>query len=290
MRRRSVHIAWGLVGLVAVMLSAPASWAQRTGHTPAPLEGVDVDEQLGSSIPRDVTFYDEEGRAVALGTYLDGERPVILNLVYHDCPMLCNMVVDGLTNALRAMSWTPGAEFDVLTVSFNERETPELAREQKERYVSELGKPAAASGWHFLTGEQEAIETLTEAVGFSFRWVEAQQQFAHPATLIFLSGDGTISRYLYGLEYAPREVRNALVEASEGKVGTVIDQAILYCFQYDPHANSYVLQATNLMKLGGGLTVLVLGVVLFVFWRRERRRLDDDAGAVPTIDQYRSYG
>ncbi|CAM3229899.1 SCO family protein [Rhodothermus bifroesti] len=254
------------------MFIAVSAYAQRSGQQLAVFEGVGITEQLGAQIPLNLTFYDESGQPVSLKAFFDGRRPVLLTLVYHDCPMLCNLMLDGLTRTLRQMTWAPGEQFQVLTISFNAIETPELARRQKARYLQELGRPEAAAGWHFLTGDSLSIQALTRAVGFHFRWVPAQQQFAHPAALIFLSGNGMVARYLYGLEHNAADVRKALVEASEGKVGNVLDQVILYCFQYDPNQNSYVANAYNLMRLGGGLTVLGLGVMLLFFWRRERRR------------------
>lgn len=262
------------------LLAASSVQAQPSGQTPGRLQGVGVEERLGELLPRDIPFRDADGRAVVLGDYLDGERPVLLNLVYHNCPMLCNLVLDGLYQTLRGMEWVPGSEFDVVTVSFAADETPAMARRQKDKYIEALGKPAAAAGWHFLTGSQAAIDRLTGAIGFEYRWDDYQQQYAHPAMLLFVSGEGMISRYLYGLEYAPRDVRTALVEASNGKVGSALDRVILYCFQYDADANSYVPVALNMMKLGGMLTLLVLGLVLFIFWRRERLRLDGAAASL----------
>ncbi|MFQ5568826.1 MAG: SCO family protein [Rhodothermales bacterium] len=246
--------------------------AQRTGQTPEVFEGVGIDERLGDYVPMDLIFQDEHGQEVELGTYFDGEKPVLLNFVYHDCPMLCNLWLDQFTIALRAMTWVPGDEFEVLTVSFNALETPELAARQKARYLRALGKPEAGAGWHFLTGDEAAIDQLTQAVGFGFRWIEEQQEFAHPTALIFLSGEGKITRYLPGIEFVPRDVRLSLVEASEGTVGTTMDRIFLTCFRYDSEANSYVLHAINIMKIAGLFTVLVLSMVLFVFWRRESRR------------------
>ena len=261
-----------IMGVLAGVLPLGTAVGQPSGEMPAVFDSVGVTEQLGTNIPQDLAFRDASGAAVQLGDYLDGERPVLLNLVYHDCPMLCNLVLDGMTNMLRELAWTPGGKFEIVTVSFSPREGPELAARQKAHYLDVLGKPGAAAGWHFLTGSEEAIQALAAAIGFRYRWIEEQQQFAHPAALIFLSGDGKITRYLYGLEYKAADVRIALTEASEGKVGSAIDQAILYCFQYDPQANSYVLHAVNFMKLGGLLTMVVLGGMLVIFWRRERQR------------------
>lgn len=267
-----------LVLLVASVCATTAG-AQQTNKMPRQLEGVTVEERLGSVIPLDLVFTNEDGEEVSLDTYFDGDRPVLLALVYHECPMLCNLVLHGLTETLRQMQWTPGDQFEVVSVSFNPRETPAVAADAKQTYLSLLDRPEAEDGWHFLTGSEASIGPLTEAVGFRYHWVEEEQQYAHPSTLIFLSGDGKVSRYLHGIEYRPSDVRNALVEASEGKVGSAIDQVILFCFQYDPNSNSYVPHALNLMKLGGMLTVLLLGSLLFVYWRREARRLGQHASS-----------
>lgn len=281
MRQRFCYIAaLFVVVVIGAALFVSVAVAQESGKLPSVFDGVGMDEQLGDFVPQDLLFVNEAGDEVQLGAYLDGEKPVLLNLVYHDCPMLCNIMVDGLTTAMRELEWTPGDEYAVLTVSFNAIETPELASRQKERYVRELGKPGAAAGWHFLTGDKAAIDQLTKAVGFNYRWVEAQQEYAHPAALIFLSGEGQITRYLYGLEFASRDVRRALVEASAGTVGTVLDQVILFCFQYDPDANSYVLHAQRAMKMGGLLMILVLGTALFILWRREGENLAELEGMV----------
>lgn len=253
--------------------------AQRTGEMPDDFNNAGVDERLGETIPGDVVFRNEDGAEVALDSYFDGDRPVLLNLVYYDCPMLCGLVVQGLTKALARMSWVPGQEFDVLTVSFNAAEGPEMATKAKAHALQMLGKPQAADGWHFLTGSQSSIERLTDAVGFQYQWVEDQQEFVHPSVLMFVSGDRKVSRYIYGIEYDSRDVRTALVEASNGTVGSTVDRVLLYCFQYDPDKNSYVPHAFNLMKLGGLLTMISLGTMLFVFWRRESRQSRDAAVA-----------
>lgn len=250
------------------------SRAQRSGQLSPAQEGAGMTEHLGEQIPGEITLVDEEGETVRLEDFFHEDRPILVSLVYHNCPMLCNLMSDGLAASLDQMAWTPGDQFTVLSVSFNHREGPELARQQKTKYIEQLGRPDAADGWHFLTGSEEQIARLTEAVGFEFRWDEEKQQYAHPAVLAFLSPDGTITRYLYGLETPPRRMRNALVEAGEGTVGNVIDQAILYCFQYDPGENAYIAQAFNIMKLGGVLTLIVLGTTLMIFWRRERRSLE----------------
>lgn len=265
----------------ALVLSLAASTsvlAQRSGQPlPKAYGDAGLDEQLGEVIPKDVTFYNEAGEEVAIGAYLQDGRPVILNFVYHNCPMLCNILLDGFTKTLEEMDWTPGDEFEVVTVSFAADETPDLAARQKAKYLEDLGRPEAADGWHFLTGNEASIQELAQSVGFSFQWNEQLQQYAHPAALVFLSPEGRVTRYLYGVDYPARDVRTALVEASDGTVGTTMDRLILYCLQYDPNANSYVLHAQNAMKLGGLLMVLVLGTGLSLLWRRERHRTGEPA-------------
>jgi len=263
-----------LIGALVGLGTGADAWAQRSNQSREQLDGVGIERQLGSTVPTELTFRNEAGETVTLGQYLDGETPVILNLVYHNCPMLCGLMLDGFTSSLQSLEWTPGREFRVLTVSFNHREGPEVARSKKETYVDRLDRPGAAEGWHFLTGDEETVRRLTDAVGFNFRWIEEKQEYAHPTTQIFLSGEGVVTRYIYGIEVPGGDVRKALVEASNGSVGTAIDQAAMYCFQFDPEKNTYTADAFNIMKIGSVLTVLLLGGVLFVFWRREHEELE----------------
>ena len=272
------HITTFALGLALAFLGATSVQAQQStsGKLPTAFEDAGLDEQLGEFVAEDVVLHNEAGEEVTVGSYLESGRPVILNFVYYDCPMLCNLVLDGFTKALNEMAWVPGEEFEVLTVSFAAGETPEMAARHKAAYLQRLGRPEAEDGWHFLVGDEAEIQKLASSTGFQFKWDERQQEYAHPATLIFLSPEGRITRYLYGLEYPASDVRKALVEASEGTVGTTIDRLILYCFQYDPSAGSYVLHAQNAMKLGGLVTVVLLGMGLFVLWRRESSRPEKD--------------
>lgn len=264
--------------LLLALLCPAIAFSQLSGQTPAIFDDVGVDERLGEDIPLDLVFRDEDGQEVTLGQFFDGTRPVVLTMTYHDCPMLCNLILDGVTRTLTDFAWTPGEEFVILSVSFSENDTPELASNAKRRYVREMGREEAAAGWHFLTGDQSSIDALASAIGFQFKWVESQQDYAHPSVLVFAGGTGHISRYLYGIEFPQRTFRTALVEASEGQVGTTLDRVILFCFQYDANANSYVVHAVNLMKMGGLLTMLILGAFLVTFWRRERRALEESLG------------
>jgi len=270
-------LAWALYAAALLSLSVADAWAQRSGRTRTEFEGVGITRKHGDTIPKDLTFRTADGQEVTLDRYFDGEKPVILNLVYHDCPMLCGLMLNGVTRTLQQLSWTPGQEFRVLTVSFNPRETPEMAREKRDKYLKQLGRPTASEGWHWLTGPEASIQALTSAVGFDYRWIPDEKEYAHPTALIFLSGSGTVTRYIYGMEIPRKDTRKALVEASNGSVGNPVDQIAMYCFQFDPEKNTYTANAFNIMKLASGLTVLVLGGVLFFFWRRERNDLEDAA-------------
>lgn len=278
-RQRPLFVCAVLVMALGAIAGPRSVEGQPTGKLPPIYDGAGLDEQLGETIPLDVVLRDENGMERTLGSLIPDDRPVLLNFVYYNCPMLCSILLDGMTNALRQMEWTPGQQFEVVTVSFAANEGSELAQQQKARYVGSLQRPEAEQGWHFMTGDSASIQQLTASVGFQFKWVESQQEYVHPATIIFVSPSGVITRYLHGLQFNPRDIRTALVEASEGKVGTPLDQAILFCFRYDPDSGSYVPYATNIMKLGGLLTLIVLGTALFVFWRRENRRLVDSKSA-----------
>lgn len=238
---------------------------------PPPLRDVGIDQRLNARIPLELGFRDESGAPVALRSYF-GRRPVVLALVYYECPMLCTMVLNGLLKSLRAINLDAGRDFEVVTVSFDPGETPELAAAKKQSYVERYGRPTGAAGWHFLTGEEEAIRKLTQAVGFRYKYDPATNQFAHASAIMVLTPDGRLARYLYGIEYAPRDLRLALVEASAGKIGTPVDQVLLYCFHYDPATGRYSLLIMNIIRAAGVATVLALGLFMVVMFRRDRRR------------------
>ncbi|NNE68894.1 MAG: SCO family protein [Rhodothermales bacterium] len=257
-------------------MSVPAL-AQPTGSLPPAFDGIGIEERLGEEIPGDLVFRDATGKEVTIGSYFDGETPVMLNFVYHECPMLCSLMLTEFTKTLIDLNqdegWMPGREFDVVTVSFSGTEIPDQAARAKEKHLTQLGVEDAGDGWHFLTGSDENIRLLSEAMGFSFKWIEDSQEYAHPAAVMFLSGAGVITQYIHGMAYDTRMVRLATVEASQGKVGSAADKIFLFCYRYDPEANSYVADAWNLMRGGGLLTLLLLGGTLFLYWRRERRTL-----------------
>lgn len=247
-------------------------------QAPTPVDGrppilrhVAIEQRLGQPLPLDTTFEDEAGRRVRLGDYF-GEKPVVLVLAYYNCPMLCTQILNGLVSAMRILSFDAGREYDVVTVSFDPRDDASDARAKKEPYVSRYGRAGAAAGWHFLTGEKPAIDALTEAVGFRYAWDEKAGQFAHASAIYVVTPDGKLSRYLYGIEYAPRDLRLALVEASQGKIGTAVDELLLYCYHYDPAAGRYSAAVMNMVRLAGVVFVLILSTFLFLMWRREKRR------------------
>jgi protein SCO1/2 len=235
------------------------------------LREVGVDQRLGEQVPLDTTFVDESGRTVRLGEYFGG-RPVVLALVYYECPMLCTQVLNGLVGSLEALTFTAGREFDVVVVSFDPGETPALAAAKKATYLRRYGRPDAEAGLHFLTGRAESIDALTAAVGFRYAYDASIDQYAHPAAISVLTADGRVSRYLFGIEFAPRDLRLALVEATDRRIGSVIDQALLFCYHYDPETGTYGLAIMNVIRLAGLLTVGLAAAFIVGSLRRERRQ------------------
>jgi protein SCO1/2 len=260
------------VAAVAAALWAPPLFAQLADQVPGPLEQVGIVEHLDAKLPLDAEFRDEEGNPVTLGSFFNGERPVILTLNYYRCPMLCGLMLNGVVDGFEAMDWSPGIEFEVVTISINPLETPALAKEKKQNYLKRLGKPVAARGWHFLTGYEPQIDRVAEAVGFSYAYDAESGEYAHAAAIIVATPDGRVARYLYGIEYPAKSLKLALLEASEGTIGSTLDQLILYCYHYDPSSRRYSPVAMNIMRLGGVATAAVLGMALGAFWFREWRR------------------
>jgi protein SCO1/2 len=267
-----LRFPFALFVAVALAVTAGRAVAQVPGEIPDELANVDIVERLGETVSPEIALVDSDGRTVTLAEYFDGERPTVLAFVYHNCPMLCSLILDGMTAAMTEAGLDLGEDYRALAVSFDPRDTPARAAEVKERYLRRFDDADAAESFHFLTGTQENIDRITDEIGFGYEWNERQQEFAHTAALYFLSPNGTITRYLYGIEFQPQDVRTALLEASDGRVGSPLDRLILYCFQYDPDANSYVLSAQRAMKVGGLLTIVLLGGFLLLFWRRESRR------------------
>jgi len=275
--------------LLAVLLAAPEAWAQpdqpapaqpsnmrdpnsKPAPLPAALQGVTIEQRLNQQVPLELTFRDEFGRPLPLSTYFSGHKPVLLALVYYTCPMLCNLVLNGMESSLKPVSLDPGRDFEVVVVSFDPRDTPEIAARKKASYLQRYRRPDTANGWHFLTGDEASIKALTSAVGFRYKFDPATGQFAHASALMILTPQGRFSRYFYGVEYAPRDIRLGLVEASQNKIGNPVDQILLFCYHYDPATGKYGAIAMNMVRFAGGTFVLILGSFLVLAWRRDWRR------------------
>jgi protein SCO1/2 len=251
--------AWGQ-GMTQGIMSPPAN------VRPPGLKNVGIEQHLNEQIPPALTFRDETGKAVQLGDYF-GKKPMILNLVYYQCPMLCGEVLSGLESALRVLKFDVGKEFDVLTVSFDPKETPEMATAKKAEYLKRYGRPGATGGWHFLTGPPASIDALTKAAGFQYQYDPKSGQFAHATAIMVLTPEGKIAQYYYGVEFAPKDLRLGLIQASENKIGTVVDQVLLYCYHYDPETGKYGAIISRVLQLAAGATVLILGTFLVVMFR-----------------------
>ncbi len=240
---------------------------------PREIQGIGITPQIGSKLNLDLQFRDENNQVVRLGDYFKKGRPVVLSLVYYSCASLCNLHLNGLNDVFKEMPWTPGNEFEVISVSFDPKENAMLAQQKKANYMRELGKPEAAEGWHFLTGAAASTQSLADQVGFKYRWDEEGKQWAHASAAIIVTPDGTISKYIHGVMFDSRTMRLALVDAGKGKIGTIIDNFILFCFQFDPAQNKYVFYAFNIMRAGAGLTAVLLAAFLLSFWLTTRRSM-----------------
>ncbi len=236
---------------------------------PPRLENVGIEQHLDAQVPPDLTFVDDAGKPVKLGDYY-GRKPLILNLVYYNCTMLCGEALAGLASAMRLVKFDVGNEFDVVTVSFDPRETTEMAAAKKKDYVARYGRANAAAGWHFLTGPPESIDALTKAVGFQYQYDPKTNQYAHATAIMVLTPQGRISRYFYGVDFPPKDLRMGLVEASQGKIGNAVDAVLLYCYHYNPESGKYGAMVANILRLAAGATILLLGGLLFILWRLDR--------------------
>jgi protein SCO1 len=247
---------------------------------PAALKEVGIDQKLNQQLPVDAVFKDENGAEVKLGNYF-GKRPIVLSLVYFDCPMLCTQVLNGMVSSFKTLSLKPGEDFDIVSISFDPRETPTLAAAKKKVYVDYLPESKRAgfrNGWHFLTGNEENIHRITEAVGFRYHFDTSTNQFAHASAIYVATPEGKLSHYFYGIEYAPRDVRLGLVEASQNKIGSAVDQLMLYCYHYDPATGKYGAVVMNMIRLGGVLTLIALGLMMLVMRKRNAMRIRLQAG------------
>ena len=270
------------VAIAVMALVCPAAAFAQVGVTvpgpgdpasarPGLLSKIHIDQHLDRQLPLDLPFVDDTGRNVRLGDYF-GKRPVVMALAYYECPMLCTQVLNGLVSALSVMNFEPGREFDVVVVSFNPREGPGLASQKKANYLERYGRPHTAGGWHFLTGEQSSIDALTDALGFRYAYDDAIKQFAHGAAIEVLTPKGHISKYFYGIEFSARDLRLGLIEASDERIGTPVDDFLLFCYHYDPATGKYGASVLRLVRLGGILTVLAFLSFLTISLRRDRRQ------------------
>jgi protein SCO1/2 len=270
-------LIFGLMAAMAIPSFAqkdplPANGPQRLepGQLPPMLQNVGVDEHLGRNVDLSLKFIGEDGSTVALGDFFHKGKPVLLDLIYYSCPNLCNLILNGQAEVMRQIPWNPGDQYEVVTISIDPKETFELASKKKATYIESLNRPSP--GWHFLTDKDDNSKTLAEQIGFHYRYDEQQQQFAHAAAIFILTPEGRVARYLYGARFRPMDVRFALAEASEGRTTMAIEKILLFCYHYDPKAGGYVLFASNLMRIGGLLTVLGIGYFLWRMFKFERKR------------------
>lgn len=265
-----------LAALLAMLLVASPVWAQDDAPRPLSpaelLDNLDFEQRLGAQVPHEAMFVDEAGRTVRLGDYFGRKRPVVLALVYFECPMLCTQVLNGLIDGIDNLAFNPGSEYDIVLISISPTETPDLAAEKKLNYLEMFGRPSTIDGWHFLTGEKEAIDAVADAVGYRYRYNPGTGEYAHPSGIMVLTPRGEVSRYFYGITYSTRDMRLALVEAAEEKIGSPVDKLLLFCFTYDPATGKYSLAILNVVRAGGVTTLLALVGFIGVSLSRERRR------------------
>jgi protein SCO1 len=281
--KRLLHITLG-ISMACAALSAdtqaghgpppqpvPDLLNMRGADRPAPLAEVTIEQRLNSQLPLDTVFRDENGKSLPLGAYF-GKRPVVLALVYYDCPMLCTQILNGMVRAAKVLTLTAGKDYDVVAISFDAREGPKEAAAKKAVEMKDLGHPETEGAWHFLTGDVNSIKRVTDAVGFRYKWDAHTAQFAHASAIYILTPEGRLSRYFYGIDYSPKDMRLGLVEASKNQIGNPVDQILLFCYHFDPHAAKYTPYALGLLRVAGAATVFLLGGFVFISLRRERRR------------------
>jgi protein SCO1 len=273
------------IRVMVITLLLAGSWAgaeaqdflSKDGPVAAVKRTVGIDQKLNTQLPLDLEFTDSSGKAVRLGDYF-GERPVLLVPVYYTCPMLCNMILDGVTQSIANLRFTPGKEYEIVTFSFDPADTPQAAAEKKSIYTRRYGRPGAEEGWHFLTGSEESIRRLTNAIGFRYTWDDNSKQFAHAAGVMLATPNGTLARYFYGMEYRPRDLRLGIVEAAEEKIGSPTDQFLLLCFDYDPATGKYSAIAMNTVRIGGATTIVLIGGMIALLARRGKKKAASEDG------------
>lgn len=257
--------------LAIAIASAALSVAARAEEAiPAELQGVGIEERPGAAVPLEVPLTDHRGRLVRLSRFFEGGKPVVLVLAYYQCPMICSLLIHGMTEGLKDLAWTAGKEYRLVVLSFDPRDSASVASDKRESYLEEYGRGVAEPGFDFLVGEEGSIRQVADSVGFHYRWDEPTQQYAHATGAFVLTPEGKLSRTLTGISFSPGDLRLALLEASQGKLGGAWDQVLLFCFHYDPDARGYVLAARRVMTAGGALTILALVGFLALLWRRER--------------------
>ncbi|KYF62313.1 hypothetical protein BE11_17680 [Sorangium cellulosum] len=264
-----------LLALLALVVATvtPARSARAADTTiPTELVGVDIEERPGAMLPREIRLRDQSGQEVELGRYASGDKPLVLVLGYYECPMLCSLVLNGVLQAMKETDWSAGTEYRTLVVSFDPRDTPDVARKKRANYIEAYGRPVTGDGFDFLVGDEASVRALANAVGFGYRWDETTKQYAHAAGAFVFTPDGRLSRTLYGISFPQKNFSLALREAGSGKVGSAWDRVLLFCFHYDPNARGYVLATKRLMKASGAVTVVLIGLWLIRFWRTERSR------------------
>ena len=282
-RRATAAAVFLLLAAYCSPLTVFAQYAQPpvgpmpTGKSDEVLKQVGIDQRLDNQVPLDLSFRDESGREVKLGEYFKPGKPVLLTLVYYECPMLCNQVLNGVVGTLDAVTFTPGKEFEVVTVSFDPREGPELAAKKKETYLKRYRRDGAGAGWHFLTGDKDSIDRLADSVGFHYVWDEQSQQFAHASAIMVVTPEGNLSHYFYGIEYSPKDLRLALVEASKGEIGSPVDALILYCYHYDPATGRFA-PVMAVLRAAGVLTVFGLAALIYYLTKRARGKEETNVG------------
>lgn len=272
-------IRWFAVYILILVFLSSLVWAYDPSHPlvtgqelPKELKGVGMTEHLGDSIDLGLDFTSDAGEKVKLGRYFETGKPVLMAMVYYTCPNLCNYHLNGLLDAMKQLKWAAGQDFQLVMVSMNHREGPDVAAKKKANYVKAYGRPELADGWHFLTGSEENVKKLANQLGFQFKWLEDQKQYSHASISYVITPAGKISRYIYGIAPEVQTLKMSLLEASSGKIGTVMDQILLFCFHFDPGKNKYTLYAWNIMRIGGALMVVLLAMFLIPLWRKENQR------------------
>ena len=268
-------IGFVMLAMRLALAQPPSAFMQAEKSGPASqtdaanLKDIGIDQHLDTQIPLNLQFKDENGATVSLGDYFKKGRPVILTFVYYQCPMLCSEVMNGLNSAMQVMKFSAGQEYEVVTVSIDPRDTPEMAKEKKASYLKEYNRPGAEDGWHFLTGNPDGVAALAKVSGWKYRWDPKLQQFVHAAGIMIVTPQGKLAQYYYGIEYSPKDLRLGLIEASQDRIGNLVDQVVLYCYHYDPHTGKYDAVIANILRVAGAATVMLLGGFIVLMFRRD---------------------